>query len=141
MGRNTWSFFLEAKRADDTLDTTGGDSMTSLTQLLADDCRRGVWIQEPVTDHLLDDLVGAAVIGFGAAFVALEGQGALRFEGLAQLKVALPGEAEFGSGGQRPQAFAFAFIEHGEFGENGIARRSGELASGAGENQGVFGCL
>ncbi len=139
VGRNTWSFFLKPELADDALDGAGSDGLAGLAQLLADDGRRSDRVQETVTNHLLHDLVGATIVGFGTAFLVLEGQGALPFEGLAQLEVALLGVAEFGSGGERPHPFALPFIEHGEFGQDGVAGRSGEVAARTGENQGVFG--
>lgn len=130
---------MKAELADHALDGAGRDRMAGLAQLLADDRRRGIRIQEAVTDHLLHDLVGAAVISFGTAFLVLEGQCALPFKGVAQLEVALLGEAEFGSGGQRPHPFALPFVEHGEFGKDGVARRSDELTARTRENQGVCG--
>jgi hypothetical protein len=130
---------LKAELADHTLDSPGADGVAGLAQFLGNDGRRGIGIQEAVTDHLLEDLIGAAVVGFRPAFLVLQGRGAALFELVAQLEVALFGKAEFGGSGQRPQAFAFAFVEHGQFREYGIVHWSGELATGAGENHRVFG--
>lgn len=130
---------MKAELADHTLDSPGADGLAGLAQFLGNHGRRGIRIQEAVTDHLLDDLIGAAVVGFRAAFLVLQGRGAASFELVAQLEVALFGKAEFGGSGQGTHAFALTFKEHGQFGENGIVRRCDQFAGRAAENQGIFG--
>jgi hypothetical protein len=69
--------------------------------------------------------------------LVLERQGAALFEEVAQLEIALLGEAEFSGGGDGSQALALAFVEHGQFGENGILNGAGELAGWANEQQSI----
>ena len=84
------------------------DRVTGLAQFLADDAGGGVRVQEAVADDLLRDQVGAAVVGFGASLLVLEGQGAALLEEVAQLEVALLGEAEFSGGGDGCSASRFS---------------------------------
>ena len=132
---------MKAELGDDPFDGASADGLPGLTQLLAEDGGRGVGIQKAIADDLLDDLVGAAVVGFGAALLVLEGEGTALFEGLAQLEVALLGVAELAGGGQGAEAFALAFVEQGEFGEDGVVGGDGQLARWADEDQRVFSDL
>ena len=129
---------MQTKLGDDAFDGTGTNGLAGLAQLLADHGGGGVGIQEAITDDLLDDLVGAAIVGFGAALLVLQGQGAAGSEGLTQLEVALLGIAELGGGGDWTGALAFPLIEHGEFGKNRVVPRDGQLAPGADQNQRLF---
>ena len=137
-GRKRWSFFLQAELGHDPFDGAGADGLAGLAQFLGDDGGRGGRIQEAITHDLLDDLIGAAIVGFGAALLILQGQGAALFENLAQLEVALLGIAEFLGGGNGAGAFALAFVEHGQFGQDGIVSRDGQLARRADQEQRIF---
>ncbi len=122
---------MQAEVGDDALDTAGAEGVAGLAELLGHHRRTGIRIQKAVADDLLADLFGAAVGGFGAAFLALQGQGAPAQEGLAELEVTGFAEAELAGGGQRARAFAFAFVEHGQFEGDFVVGRDGEGAGGA----------
>jgi hypothetical protein len=122
----------------DPFDGAGADGLTGLAQFLADDGGRGGRVQEAITNHLLDDLIGAAIVGFGAALLILQGRGSALLESLAQLEVALLGIAEFLGGSNRAGAFALAFVEHGQFGQDGVVSWDGQLARWADQEQRIF---
>ena len=107
--------------------------MLGLFQFLGDHFDRGVGIQEAVADDLTDDFVGAAVMGFGAAGLALEGGGAPLGQEAAQLKGARLGTAEFAGGGQRAKAGAFSLVDHGQFEGDFVIVGDLQLAGRAGE--------
>jgi len=130
-----WSFVLQAELGHDPFDGASADGLAGLAQFLADDGGRGVRIQEAITDDLLDDLIGATIVGFGAALLVLQGQGAALFESLAQLEIALLGVAEFLGGGDGAGAFALPFVEHGQFDQDEIVSRDGQLARRADQEQ------
>ena len=126
---------MQAKLGHDALDAAGADGMAALSQLLRNDRRRGIRVEETVADHLLNDLIGAPIMSFGTALVVLQRKGAAFGEGRTQLEIALFGIAKLARRRQRTQAFALAFIEHGEFGQDRIVPRPGQLASRTGEKQ------
>lgn len=130
---------MQAELSQDAFDRTGADGVAGLAEFLANDLGGGVGVQEAVADDLLEDLVGAAIMSFGAALLVLEGEGASLGKGAAQLEVALFGEAKPEGSGLGAESSALALIEHDEFGEDGVVGGSGQLASGTGENQGLFG--
>jgi hypothetical protein len=90
--------FLQAEVGDDPLDTAGADAVAGLANSMGQDAGASHRVEEAAANHLLADLVGAAVGGFGAALEALQSQGAALLEACAQLEVALLAEAEFAGG-------------------------------------------
>jgi hypothetical protein len=65
---------LKAVFLDDAFHASGADLETGLAEFLSDDVGRGVGIEKALADDLSLDLVGADVVGFGAAFLGLESQ-------------------------------------------------------------------
>jgi hypothetical protein len=118
---------------DDAFDAAGADGPAGLTEFWGDDGRGGLGIEEAMANDLANDFVGAAGGTLGAAFVAVQGQGAAVGEGLAELEVALFAEAEFAGGLDGAKAFARAFEEHGEFAGDFVVGRHGQGAGGADE--------
>src|ERR1044071_4589913 len=86
-----------------------------------------------MANDLANEFVGAAIIAFRSAFVALQGEGAAVGESLAKLEIALFAEAEFLSGAQRPQVQALAFEEHGQFAGDFIVCGDAQGTSGPDE--------
>jgi hypothetical protein len=105
---------LQAKVADDSLDAANANKMVSLLKLLGNDLSRSIRIQETMTNDLTDHLFGAPVVGLWAAGFALQSQGALGFELLQQLKIALFGVTEFTGGLSGTQSLTLAFEKHGQ---------------------------
>ena len=60
---------MKAVLLDDAVHAPGADREAGLAELLGDDVDRGVGIEEAMADDLALDLVGADIVGFGAAFV------------------------------------------------------------------------
>jgi hypothetical protein len=124
---------LQAVIGDDALDGAEADGEVSLAELLGDDFRRSVWIQEEVAEDLTHRLVGPAVVGFGAGFLGLEsGQAAVVKSG-QQLIIALAAVAVFLGDGEDVLLQALAFQEHEEAVGQGILGSNGQSAGGAGE--------
>jgi len=128
---------LRAKLREDAFDAAGADHETALPQFLRDDLGRGIRVEEAVADNLLDDLIGAAVVGLGPAFLIEQGESAVALKGDAQLEVTLPAEAELGGGRAGAQSFTLSFEEHGELGEDDIGRGRAQRAAGTYEGEGV----
>ena len=57
---------MEAVIGDDPFDAALADGMTLLADFLSDDGGGRVRVEEATADDQTDDLVGAAVIGFGS---------------------------------------------------------------------------
>jgi hypothetical protein len=103
---------LQAVFGNDTFDAADADYRSALTQLLGNDLRRGVGIEETVPDHLPDDLVRSSVVGLWTALPALQSQRTALLISGAKLKVTLLAVAEFLGGPQRSPTFTLAFDEH-----------------------------
>lgn len=130
---------MQAELRDDAFDAAGADGKAALAQFLGDDLDGGIRVKKAVAHDLLDDLIGAAVIGLGPALLVEERQDAASLEELAQLKIALPAETElFGRGGGA-KALALSFEEHRELGEDDIRGRRAQGAAGTVEGEGMFG--
>ena len=67
---------------------------STLPELLGDDRRRCLGIEEAVPDHLPDDLRGSTVVAFRAAFLTVQRQRAPLAKRGAKLKIALLAVAE-----------------------------------------------
>lgn len=109
------------------------DRELTLAQLLGDDRDGHLWVKEAVADDLPLDFRGAAVGGFGAAGLVVEGEGAAPPEGGQQLVIAGAGEAVLAGGGGSAQALAFAVEQHEQLGSEVVGRRTHEGAGGADE--------
>jgi hypothetical protein len=122
---------LQAILLDDADDTPSADREASLAELLRNDVDRGVGIEEAVADDLANEFVGADIVAFGAGLVALESCTSMFMIEFEQLKISLLAEAEFLSGPGGAEAFALAFNEHGQAGDDEIIGKNGELSGGA----------
>jgi hypothetical protein len=130
---------LQAKLGEDAFDAAGADRKAALAQLLGDDLGGGIGIEKAVTHDLLDDLIGAAVMGLGPALLIAECQHAAVLQELTQLKVALPAEAELVGCGGGAHALALSFEEHRELAQDNIGGRRTQGAAGTFEDEGVCG--
>lgn len=111
----------------------------SLGQLLGNDLSRGLRIQEAVANDLANDLVGAAVVGFGAGGFALQSESSVFLEEVEQLEVALSAITELSGGFRRAYAFALAFEEHGQFESDLIVGGHEEGTGGSREGRLLLG--
>jgi hypothetical protein len=127
---------LQAVLLDDADDTPNADQEAGLAEFLRDDVNRGVWIEETVTDDLSNDLVGADIVAFGAGLVDLESCASMFTIEFEQLEVSLFAEVEFLGGLGGAKAFALAFDEHGQAGDDEVVRKNGELSGGADDASG-----
>ena len=121
---------MKAKVGDDALDAAGADGKTCLAEFLGDDVGGDVGIEKALTNDLADGLIGAFGGRFGAALLTEESLAALGLESIAELEVALFGEAEFACG-FKWSALAFAFEDHEEFTGDFVVGGDGKRASGA----------
>lgn len=126
---------MQAQFGNHPLHAAGADGVAGLADFLGEHAGGSLWIEKPVTNHQLTNLVGPAVGGFGATPVTLQSLRSLFLEELAQLIVALLAEAEFAGGGQRASPLAFAFVEHRQFAGDFIIPWHQQSASGAAKEQ------
>jgi hypothetical protein len=89
-----------------------------------------------MSNDLTHELIGTAVMGFGATGMILQGHSAPFVEEMAKLKIALFRETERGSGLKRTEVGAFPGVEHGELKGDFITSVDGEFATGP--NEGMF---
>ncbi len=80
---------------DDPFDAPQAQGQTRLAEFLGDDLRGGVGIQKAVAQDLTDELVGAAIIGFGTGLPGLEGRQASSLVDGQHLVIALAAKAVF----------------------------------------------
>ncbi len=92
-----------------------------------------------MTDDQTYNLLGAAVIGFGAARFQDQTPSSLLLEGRQQLIITLAAEVELLSGLGGALALALAQDEHGQTAADLVLSADGEDACGAGEAEMVFG--
>jgi hypothetical protein len=109
---------LKAVFLDDADDTPKADRKAWLAEFLRDHVGRGVGIEEAVTDNLANDLFGTDVVALGTGLVTLESGASLFAEESEQLKISLLGDVEFLGGLGGAEAFALAFDEHGQPGDD-----------------------
>jgi len=83
-----------------------------LAQFLRDDGGGSIGIKETMTNHLTNHLVGAAIVGFRAALLALQGRRAVLEVLLPELKVALFAESILPCGLQGAKFTALALDKH-----------------------------
>jgi len=112
--------------------------MTQLPEFLRDDLRRCLPVEEEVADHLTNNTIGASIIGLGAGLFTLECGRTPGHEGVEQLMKTLSRVAVFVGRLFRAEAFALAFIEHGELASDFIISRDGYFAGRSREDRLVF---
>lgn len=100
---------------------------------MGDDLRGAIRIQKPVAQDLADDLIGAAVEGFGTGLAGEQGGQAPALEGLEELIVALTAVAIFSGDEADVAVKALALQEHEEAGGQGVSGSNGQRAAGAGQ--------
>jgi len=132
---------LQAVIGDDPFDAALADGVALLADFLSDDFGGRIRIQETTADDQPDNLVGAAVIGFGSRVLQQQTLGALLIKGGEDLVIALAGEIVFVSGFGRAEPLALAFDKHGEattdlviLGDQEGAARSSEAELFSGES-------
>jgi len=128
---------LEAEVGDDALDAALADGEVLLNQLLGDDCGGAVGIEETLRDDASDDFGGAAVIGFGAGWLGLEGLGTALAKGGQQLVVALAAVAKARGNLDDRAIGALASDEHGELLGQRVRGIDDDFAAGSMEAEGI----
>jgi hypothetical protein len=118
---------------DDAFDAAGTDLEAGLTELLGDDVGRGIGIEEAVTDDLAFDLVGADMVGFGSAFLRLEGQDTILLKSFKELIIPLSCQAVLLGGVGDAEFAAFSLDEHEQPWGDLVALGDEELSSGSGD--------
>jgi len=108
----------------------------SLAEFLSDDLRGGFGVQKAIAQDLAHDLVGAAVIGFGAGFPRLQGQKAALLEGVQDLVITLAAITIFLRDSGDVSIQALAFLEHEEAAGHFVGVGNGQGTGGAGELMG-----
>jgi hypothetical protein len=88
---------LESELGNDAVYGSFANGEVALSEFLSNDFGAGFRIQEPVTDDLTDEFLGAPVIRFRASFGAEESLAALFKKEGPDLEVALTAVTEFGS--------------------------------------------
>jgi hypothetical protein len=124
---------LQAIIGDDALDTALADAEVGLLELLSNDHRRSVRVQETVAQDLAFNLVGAAVIGLGAGFLGLQGLQAAGPISRPQLVIALTAAAVFLGNRGDLVCQTLAFDEHEEAVRQRVSGGDGQGADGAGQ--------
>jgi hypothetical protein len=127
---------LKAVLLDDADDTPNADGKARLSESLRDDVDRGVRIEEAVADDLANDLVGADVVALGAGLVASESGAAPFTIVFEQLKISLLAEVELLGGLGGAEAFALAFDEHGQPGDDRVVGKDREISGRADDAEG-----
>jgi hypothetical protein len=128
---------LQAVIGDDPFDAAQTEGQTRLAEFLDDDGGGDLGIQKTVAQDLADELVGAAVVGFGAGLPRLEGgQAALLVVG-EHLVITLAAEAVFFGGVGDLRVQALAFDQHQETAGLLVGGGDGQGAGGAGELLGL----
>jgi hypothetical protein len=105
---------LQAVIGDDPLDAAQANLELGLAKLLGDHGGRGVWIQKAVAQDLALGLIGAAVIGFGAGLLRLQGAQATGLVVPQELVVARPAKAVLVGEVANMAPQTLAFQEHEE---------------------------
>ena len=103
---------MKAVFGDDALHAAGADLPAALAQLLGDHLRGGVAVEEPVPDHLPDDLGRSPVVCLGAALLTPQSDRARFVKEGAELEVPLLAVAELAGGLEGAAFLALPFQEH-----------------------------
>ena len=126
---------MKAEVGDDAFDAACADGEAGLAKFLGDDVGGDVGIEKALADDLADGLIGAFGGGFGSTLLTEESLAAVGFEGIAELEIALLGEAEFASG-LKWSTLAFAFEDHEEFAGDFVVGGDGKRPGGTDEELG-----
>lgn len=124
---------MQAVIGDDSFDAAQTDGEVSLPELLGEDLRRRIGIQKAIAQDLADHLVGAAIIGFGAGFLGLQGGETALPEGLEYLVIALATIAILLSNSADLSFQTLTFDEHEEAASHLVGGGDGQGPSRAGE--------
>jgi len=124
---------LQAVIGDDPFDAAQAEGQTRLAEFLDDDGGGDLGIQKTVAQDLADELVGAAIVGFGTGLLGLEGGQAALLIIRQHLVIALAAEAVFFGGVGDLRLQALAFDEHEEAASLFVGGGDGEGAGRAGE--------
>jgi hypothetical protein len=122
---------LKTVLLDDADDTPNADWEAGLAELLRDDLDCGVRIEEAVADDLANDLVGTDRVAFGARLARLESCDPMFTIEFKQLKISLFAEAKLLGGLGGAEAFALAFDEHDQAGDDEVIGANGKLTGRA----------
>lgn len=122
---------MQAVVGEGATDAAGADRQAGLAELLGQDVRRGLGVEETQTNDLADDLGGTSGAGLGSAFTAVQSGAAVGEEGSAELAVTLFAEAVFGRSGAGAETFAFAFDEHEQLARDLVLGRDNQGAAGS----------
>jgi len=106
---------LQAKLGNDAIHGALADAEVTLAQFLGYDLGTGLGIQEAVANHLADEFLGAAVVGFGSPFGTEETLAALGKEERPELEIALAAITELGGNLVNVFGSAFTGQKHGQF--------------------------
>jgi hypothetical protein len=128
---------LQAVIGDDPFDAAQTDGEPGLAELLGDDLGGGVGVQEAVAQDLPDNLVGAAIIGFGAGLLGLESRQATPLVIREHLVIALAAKAMFLRRVGNLRLQTLAFDEHEEAAGLLVGDRNGQGAGWASELMGL----
>lgn len=129
---------MQAVIGDDPFDAAQTDGETSLPQFLGDDLRRSIGIQKAIAQDLADDLIGAAIVGFGSGLLELQGGETALLEGREDLVITLAAITIFSSDRSDLGFQALAFDQHEEAAGQFIGVRDGQETGGAGESMGFW---
>jgi hypothetical protein len=124
---------LQAVIGDDPLDAPQANLKLGLAQLLGNDGRRGLGVQKAVAQDLPHDLVGPAVIGFGARLLRFQSAQACGSVVRQELVITLAAKTVLPRDVDDLSLQTFAFQEHEEAVSQPILGRHRELANGADE--------
>jgi hypothetical protein len=130
---------LQAVIGDDAFDAALADGVVLLADFLSDDFGGRIRIKEAAADGQADDLIGAAVIGFGSRGLQEQTLGALLEEAGQDLVITLAREVVFLSGFGGTQTFALAFDEQGEAVADLVVVGDQQGAARTGETELLFG--
>ena len=124
---------MQAVIGDDPFDAAQTEGQTGLAEFLGDDGGGDVGIQKTVAQDLADELIGPAIIGFGAGLPGLESGQAALLVIREHLVIALAAKAVFAGDLGDLRLQALTFDEHEEAAGLFVRRRDGEGAGRAGE--------
>jgi len=129
---------LKAEFLNGSLNTSGADGPTRLSEFLGDDLGREGVVEKKTANDLSDDL-GGPLMGFArAALLAMKGKSALLLESVKQLKEALFRVPELRRCSRGPQTLALAFIKHSKFQDDLVVVGNGNGPMGALKEDAVF---
>ena len=122
---------MQAVIGNDSLDAALANWELSLAQLLSDHRRGGIGIQKAVAQDLPNDLLGAAVIGFGTGLVGRQSEQPTGFVVLQELVITLAAETILLGDVDDVVFQTLAFQEHEEAMSQMIGGIHGQVADGA----------